>query len=173
MSPVAAWKAKQEALRKAALEYRDAAMAAEQAGSEEGAREARAKLEAAAQVAQGESGSLVGPTTRWLAKDEWEPGADPEWDDGVWLMPLDPGDLVPVVRLPKPAPVPTATSRTGTRPRTPRHARSRGSRSPPDDPSDPSPESPPGRPELGRLDVASSRLWAHVRRREAKGRLAA
>ena len=100
------------------------------------------------------------PATRWLGEDEWEPGSDPEWDDGLWLMPLDIGDLVTVV--------------TGARPRASRRsARSGGSRSPPDDPSDPSPKRPPERPyELGRLDAASARCWAKIRRREARERLA-
>jgi hypothetical protein len=46
-----------------------------------------------------------------------------------------------------------------------------GARSPPEDPSEPSPEAPPSR-SPGGAGVASARLWAYVRRREAKGRLA-
>jgi hypothetical protein len=131
-----------------------------------------ARADTARRTAEAEAAEPGEATTRWLAEDEWEPEAEDGWDDGLWLMPVDPGDLVAVIRRPAPTRMPGTQQRTRTRRRSQQRARPGGSRSPPDDPS-PSPEPPPKRPyELGRLDVASVRLWAHVRRRETWLRVA-
>jgi hypothetical protein len=81
----------------------------------------------------------------------------------VWLPPLS--------RIMRPGGAARQPRRVNGRPQGSRRvARTNGSRGDPDS-SDPDHEAPPQR-QLGGAGVASSRLWAHVRRREAKGRLA-
>jgi hypothetical protein len=105
------------------------------------------------------------PATRWLAKDEWEPEAKDGWDDGLWLMPLDPGDLVAVVRRP-------ARARTS---RTPRRAQGASAprRSRPGTPTRGSPDSSgsdddPPLADLARTAAASARMVARIARRERR-----
>ena len=66
---------------------------------------------------------------------------------------------------------PAVCARGGSRPREPRRRSVRTAASGRGDPSSDSDDPP--QPDLARLSVASSRLWAHGRRREARQRLAA
>jgi hypothetical protein len=152
-----AWvKAKDDAARRSAQATFRAA--------EDKQRERRRKLEAEA-------------AAKGLTPDELEQQFYDKLDRGLWRIRSEAQRLINRNRSSVPVAVPTLAAAAGRNraarePRRRRATRTVGARGDPSESG--ADEPPPGRLyELGRLDVASVRLWARVRRREAKNRLAA